>query len=220
MADAATIASLATAGGTLVLAVATFSATRSANRAARASERSLQVGLRPVLMSARPTDPPEKVPFGGGRWLRLTDGMASAGDFDDGLYLAAPLRNVAAGLAVLHSWEVVAGHLAPGTEAPDPGPFRRLQRDLYVPAGDTGYWQGAIRDRSDPLYEPLQECLREGRNFTLHILYGDHEGGQRTITRIVLSPRTSGDGADQREGTSQWFCAVVRHWNLDRLDPR
>src|SRR3954454_14884766 len=61
MADTATIASLATAGGTLVLAVATFSATRSANRSARISEQSLKVGLRPVLFNARPQDPPQKV---------------------------------------------------------------------------------------------------------------------------------------------------------------
>ena len=36
---------LATAGGTLVLAVATFSSVRSANRSARVAERSLLAGL-------------------------------------------------------------------------------------------------------------------------------------------------------------------------------
>jgi hypothetical protein len=45
--DWATIASLATAGGTLVLAVSTFASLRSANRAARAAERSFLVGLQP-----------------------------------------------------------------------------------------------------------------------------------------------------------------------------
>src|ERR1019366_2232510 len=40
--DTSTIASLATAGGTLILAVATFSSTRSANRAARVSEQALK----------------------------------------------------------------------------------------------------------------------------------------------------------------------------------
>lgn len=44
MAHWATISSLATAGGTLVLAVATFSSVRSANRAARVAEKSLLVG--------------------------------------------------------------------------------------------------------------------------------------------------------------------------------
>jgi hypothetical protein len=50
MADWATISSLATAGGTLVLAVATFSSVKSANRSARLAEQSLMVGLRPVLV--------------------------------------------------------------------------------------------------------------------------------------------------------------------------
>ncbi len=51
--DWATIASLATAGGTLVLAVSTFASVRSANRAARAAERSLMVGLQPLLVPSR-----------------------------------------------------------------------------------------------------------------------------------------------------------------------
>ena len=51
--DWASIASLATAAGTLVLAVATFAAVRSANRAARAAEQSLLVGLRPLLVPSR-----------------------------------------------------------------------------------------------------------------------------------------------------------------------
>jgi hypothetical protein len=57
MADWATIWSLATAGGTLVLAAATFYSVRSANRAARTAERALQVGLRPVLVTSRLQDP-------------------------------------------------------------------------------------------------------------------------------------------------------------------
>ena len=75
MADASTIASLATAGGTLILAIATFSSTRSANRAARISEQALKVGLRPVLFNARPQDPPQKVGFADNHWLLLRDGL-------------------------------------------------------------------------------------------------------------------------------------------------
>jgi hypothetical protein len=77
MADTSTIASLATAGGTLILAVATFSSTRSANRAARVSEQALKVGLRPVLFNARPQDPPQKVGFIDDHWLVLRDGLAA-----------------------------------------------------------------------------------------------------------------------------------------------
>jgi len=49
--DWATVSSLATAGGTLALAVATFASVRSANRAARVAEQSLMEGLRPLPLS-------------------------------------------------------------------------------------------------------------------------------------------------------------------------
>ena len=63
MADWVTISALATAGGTLVLAGATYASVRSANRAARVAERSLLAGLRPLLMPSRLDDPPQKVTF-------------------------------------------------------------------------------------------------------------------------------------------------------------
>jgi hypothetical protein len=51
-----TVASFATAAGTLVLAAATFSSIRSANRSARIAERSVQIGLRPILASSLTID--------------------------------------------------------------------------------------------------------------------------------------------------------------------
>ena len=42
------------------------------------------------------------------------------------------------------------------------------------------------------------------------MLYGDHEGGQRAITRFLLVPQDDG----------QWIAASGRHWNIDRPDPR
>jgi hypothetical protein len=53
MANWVTISALATAAGTLVLAVATFASVRSANRAARVAERALFAGLRPLLVPSR-----------------------------------------------------------------------------------------------------------------------------------------------------------------------
>jgi hypothetical protein len=102
--DTSTIASLATAGGTLILAIATFSSTRSANRAARVSEQALNVGLRPLLFSARPQDATQKVGYGDDHWVALRGGLAVAQEADGNIYLAMPLRNVAAGIAVLHGW--------------------------------------------------------------------------------------------------------------------
>jgi hypothetical protein len=216
MADTATIASLATAGGTLVLAVATFASTRSANRAARISEQSLKVGLRPVLFNARPQDAPQKVGWIDDHWLRLRDGLAAAQVDDDNLYMAIPLRNVGSGLAVLHGWHVMPGR-ATLDEHPPLEDFRRLTRDLYVPAGDVSFWQAALRDREDPWYGPVRQAIEEeSSGLTVDILYGDHEGGQRTVTRFFLLPRTYG----RDEERWLWACSTARHWNLDRADPR
>lgn len=217
MADTSTIASLATAAGTLVLAVATFSSTRSANRAARVSERALQVGLRPVLFNARPQDAPQKVGFADDHWLVLRDGLAAVQKADDNLYLAIPLRNVASGIAVLHGWRLWPQRAGADTPpiSPESEDFRRLGRDLYVPAGDISFWQAAIRDRDDPLYEPLRDAIQVGRGISVDVMYGDHEGGQRTITRFYLTPR-----AHNEQEPWLWMCSTSRHWNLDRADPR
>jgi hypothetical protein len=216
MADTSTIASLATAGGTLILALATFSATRSANRAARVSEQALKVGLRPVLFNARPQDPPQKVGYIDDHWLVLRDGLAAAREHDGNLYLAIPLRNVASGLAVLHGWDVWMQRADTRSEPRPIDTFRRLQRDLYVPSGDISFWQAAVRDPDDPLYEPLLESIRAGSGMSVDILYGDHEGGQRTITRFFLTPRARAED----EEPWLWLCSASRHWNLDRADPR
>jgi hypothetical protein len=219
MSDLSTIASLATAGGTLILAIATFSSTRSANRAARVSEQALNVGLRPVLFNARPQDPPQKVGFIDGHWLSLHDGFAAARESDGNVYLAMPLRNVASGMAVLHGWHVWTPSEVgenPPPNAPPVDEFRRLQRDLYVPAGDIGFWQAAVRNREDPLHTPLLEAIDSRTAIIVDILYSDHEGGQRTISRFRLTPRGHVD--DQEPWL--WVCAIARHWNLDRADPR
>jgi hypothetical protein len=216
MADTSTIASLATAGGTLILALATFSSTRSANRAARVSEQALQVGLRPLLFNARPQDPPQKVGFVDDHWLVLRDGLAAVQEFEGSLYLAIPLRNVASGIAVLHGWHLWTQRDRRTIPPPlDSDEFRRLNRDLYVPAGDNNFWQAAVRDPDDPLYAPLREAINARDGISVDVLYGDHEGGQRTVTRFFLAPRAHDD-----EEPWRWQCSTARHWNLDRADPR
>ena len=175
MADWRTISALATAGGTLVLAGATFAAVRSAHQSARVTERALLASIRPVLVPSRLQDPPEKV----------------------------------GGLAVLDRWDFLADNIS---ESPhrDPGDFRRLTRDLYIPGGDLGFWQGALRDPDESTFAVVRDAVDAHRRVAIDLLYGDHEGGQRTITRFVLLHREDG----------QWLTAVSRHWNLDRSDPR
>ncbi len=216
MADTSTIASLATAGGTLILALATYSSTRSANRAARVSEQSLKIGLRPVLFNARQQDPAQKVSFIDEHRIHLHDGLAAAQISEENLYFAIPLRNVAAGLAVLHGWHMLVGRPRADEPLAALEEFRRLNRDLYVPSGDVSFWQAALRDPDDHLYGPAREAIRAGSGLTIDILYGDHEGGQRTVTRFFISPRTHA----AVEEPWLWFCSTARHWNLDRDDPR
>jgi hypothetical protein len=210
MADWATISSLATAGGTLVLAIATFASVRSANRSARVAERSLLVGLRPVLTASREQDPGEDVFFGDEHHFRVEGGVAAVEEADGNVYMAIPLRNVGAGLGVLHGWHVTRGGRIRDDPRDNLDDFRQQQRDLYVPPGDTSYWQGAVRDEDDRFMAPAREAVRAREPMTIDLLYGDHEGGQRTITRFVLTPD---------EGRA-WPARVLRHWPIEGIDPR
>ncbi|MGO8824486.1 MAG: hypothetical protein ACLQU9_04530 [Acidimicrobiales bacterium] len=211
--DWATIATFATAIGTLVLAVATFAAVRSANLSARVAERSFQVNLRPVLVSSRIDDPVQKIRWVDDHWARLEGNQAIMEFIDGSIYLAISVRNVGSGLAVTFGWSVMTEIVYADTPHADPGQFRMQTRDLYTAPGDIGFWQGAIRDASDPVYAALSKDISEARPFTIDVLYGDHEGGQHTITRFGIFPRGDGDA-------TKWIPAVSRHWNLDRPDPR
>jgi hypothetical protein len=209
MADWATISALATAGGTLILATATFASVRSANRAARVAEQSLLTNLRPLLTTSRLEDPGEKVGFADDHWMRIPGGGAGADVTDDAIYLAISLRNAGSGLAVLHGWRFYAErNFSPDHPAPDE--FRRLTRDLYIAPGEPGFWQGAIRDQADPEYAVARAAIEARQAMSVDILYGDQEGGQRIISRFGITPRSDGN----------WMAAVGRHWNIDRSDPR
>jgi hypothetical protein len=207
MADWVTISSLATAGGTLVLAGATFASVRSANRAARVAERSLLVGLRPVLVPARTEDPPQRIDFAEGYVMRVAGGKAEVQEHDGVYYLGMPVRNVGSGLAVLQGWYMTAGRVS-GVQArhADPSEFRTTVRDVYVPGGDVGFWQAAVREHDDRFRPAVAESLSEQRDLTIDVLYGDHEGGQPTVSRFVISPHEGG----------VWSATVGRHWILDR----
>ncbi len=210
MADWVTISSLATAGGTLVLALATFASVRSANRAARVAERSLLLGLRPLLMPSRLTDPEQKVGFADAHWVRVPGGGATAEATDEAVYLVMSLRNAGNGIAVLHGWTFEPDFRS-ASQPSALGSFRRLTRDIYIAPGDVGFWQGAFRERSTAEFAAATSAVTERRRLTIELLYGDHEGGQRTISRFGLQPRADGEG---------WIASVSRHWNVDRSDPR
>lgn len=214
MTDWSTIANLGTAGGTALLAVATFSATRTANAAARSAERSLLEGLRPILVPTRWEDPGQKVRFMDGLWLHVKGGRAVLRVSDEAVYLVISLRNVGRGLAVLHGWDVLTSEVSTAPRH-EPDEYHRLTRDIYIAPGDGGFCQVAIREPGAEQFLALTERAEDGRSFTVDVLYGDAEGGQRVITRLGLS-RSPARDSEQDE----WALSAGRHWNLDRPDPR
>jgi hypothetical protein len=214
VADWVTISALASAGGTLVLAGVTVASVRSANRAARVAEQSLLAGQRPLLVSSRVDDPPQKVGFADDVWLVARGGQGDAQARDGAAYFAIAVRNVGTGIAVLHGWhlfpEIQLGADITPTPVED---FTMLTRDLYIAPDDVGFWQGAFRDQSSRAYREARRAVEAPQRMSIDILYGDFEGGQRVITRFLLSPHETDDGV-------RWFASVGRHWNVDRPDPR
>jgi hypothetical protein len=208
--DWTTVSALATGFGTLVLAAATFASVRSANRAARVAEEALSVGLRPLLINSRLNDPAQKIFFQEGKRVQLEGGRGAAEVADDVVYLAISIRNAGRGIAVLHGWRFMVGRdLNP--QRPDPDDFRHQNRDILIAPDDIGFWQGAFRDSSDPQYEQAVAAVNKNEALTIDLLYGDYEGGQRVISRMLVQR-----GSDDEP----WLASVARHWNVDRPDPR
>jgi hypothetical protein len=203
--------SLGTAIGTLVLAAATFSAVRSSNRSARIAEVALQEQRRPLLAPSRLEDPKQKIMFLEGNWVSASGGHGVVEHADGIVYLAISLRNVGSGIAVCQGWTVRPG-TAPSATVPTHAPleeFHLQSRDLYIPAGDIGMWQGALRNPDDPIRAGAVEAIGTGQSITVELLYSDQVGRQRTVSRFGLTPVN---------GT--WIAALTRHWYLDWDGPR
>jgi hypothetical protein len=210
MADWTTISSLATGAGTLVLAVATFAAVRSSNRSARIAEVALQEQRRPVLTQSRLDDAEQKIMFVDGRWVRVSGGGAEAVRENGNVYLAMSLRNVGSGIGVLQGWSVRTGLLRGSVDHTPQDAYRTQTRDLYIPAGDIGLWQGALRDASDPAHREVSDAINRREPISVELLYSDQVGAQRTITRFNVIPA----------GEDRWLATVGRYWYLDRSGPR
>jgi len=210
VADWVTISSLATAAGTLVLATATFASVRSANHAARVAEESLLAATRPLLMPSRAEDSPIKVGFGDDHFVLTPGGGGTAEVADTAIYLTISVRNVGNGIAVLHGWRVEPSFELAQADHPGLEGFRRLTRDLYIAAGDVAFWQGAFRDPVEPEFDDVGGRIAARERIAVDLLYGDHQGSQRVISRFLLRPLEDG----------KWLATVGRHWNVDRPDPR
>jgi hypothetical protein len=209
MSDWVTISSLATAGGTLVLAGATFAAVRSGNRSARIAEQTLLAGLRPLIVTSRREDPPEKVGFGDDKWLVAPGGGGAVEITDDAIYLIIALRNAGNGIAILHGWNLYRSGDQPDDPRTQLDSFHRLTRDIYIAPNDGGFWQGAFRNPSAAEFAYARDALRSGERVGIDILYGDQQGMQRMISRFSLLAHDD-----------TWAATISRHWNVDGADPR
>ena len=193
-----------------MLALATFASVRSANRSARVAELALQEQRRPVLVQSRMDDPLQKIMFVDEHWVHVPGSGAVAEHRDGTVYLAMSLRNVGAGIGVLQGWIARAGLRTSDVVPAREEEFRRQTRDLYIPAGDIGLWQGALRDPADDGHAPIVEAAVQRQTISLDLLYTDQVGGQRTISRFHLVPA----------GEDAWIASVGRHWYLDQEGPR
>jgi hypothetical protein len=221
VADWVTISSLATAGGTLALAGATYASVRSSNRSARVAELALEEQRRPVLVHSNADDHAQKARFADGHPLTIPGGGAIVDSVREAVYMAASLRNVGVGIAVLQGWQASAITGADpesqalwrksllAAEQPEVTDFRPLTRDQYIASGDVGVWQGAVRDPADPLFAEIAAAQSHDLPVMVDILYTDQVGEQRTISRFALLPE---------EGRR--LTAVARHWSLDAAAPR
>jgi hypothetical protein len=215
MADWATISSLATAGGTLVLAVATFAAVKSSQRSARVAEQALQEQRRPLFVQSRADDPRQKIMFGDQHWVTVEGSRGAAEHMDGTVYLVMSLRNIGAGIGVCQGWAVRPGLQRRVDDHVPEEQFRDQLRDLYIPAGDVGLWQGAIRDADDPQHREIADAIGRNEPVSIELLYSDQVGEQRTVSRYSLIPF-----AREESEEVNWMVSGSRHWYLDRAGPR
>ena len=207
--DWPTIASLATAAGTLVLAIATFAAVRSSNRSARLAELALEEQRRPVLVQSRLDDPLQKIMFVDGHWVSVAGSGAVVESLNGTVYLVMSLRNVGAGIGVLQGWTARAG-LVTSADPAGEQEFRRQTRDLYIPPDDVGLWQAALRDPAEEINAAIARAAEARETISIDLLYTDQVGGQHTISRFQVVP----------VGEDAWLTSSGRHWYLDHEGPR
>ena len=173
--------------------------------------------MRPLLVASRMDDTRQKIFFQEGRYMLLEGGRGGA-DFENGVvYLGISLRNAGPGIAVLHGWRFLTG-VEINPPRPELETFRHQGRDLLIAPGDIGFWQGAFRDSGDPQYDEAVTAVKADDDevvLGIDLLYGDNDGGQRVISRMMLR----GYARDQ-EADRHWIASAVRHWNVDRPDPR
>ena len=157
-----TLAELATAGGTLVLAISTFASVRSANRAARAAE---------LVTPGRTAAAAGPVPAPGSGSEGLLDrlqacraGGRHGGGRGRGRHDLP--GNVGAQPGERHRGDAGLAGAADRRAAPGDVGVPRQTR-LYVAPSDTGSWQAALRDPDDPERGRVAEAVKARQPVTV-----------------------------------------------------
>jgi hypothetical protein len=160
------------------------------------------------------------------KWVRIPGGGAvgevGSGDGSHGagtqvVYLAIALRNAGNGIAVLHGWRFFPEMHRDQEHAPL-DEFQQQTRDLYIPVGDVGFWQGAFRDPEAAGYQDARKAIEDHGPWSVELLYADHEGGQQAISRFLVLPvDRQVEGADDRPG---WLVSASRHWTIDPAEQK
>ena len=128
---------------------------------------------------------------GGAATAEIGGGDGGLGPRDSVLYFSLSLRNVGNGDRRAARVAGKSSNQAPHTNEPRPplDEFVMQTRDMYIPVGDIGFWQGAIRDLADPRYPAARKTVENRNEWMVDLLYGDQDGGQRAISRFRCQPR-------------------------------
>lgn len=91
---------------------------------------------------------------------------------------------------MLHGWRVEPSRdVATMSDRPGLNAFRSQSCDLYVPAGDVGFWQGAIRDRTNSSWDLVAERIEAREGLVVDLLLQRSPWRQRMITWFSYLPR-------------------------------
>ena len=64
--------------------------------------------------------------------------------------------------------------------------FTAQIRDIYLPPGDIGFWQGALRDPAAAVFKRVGAVIETTQPLMVSVVYGDFAGGQRVISQCAL----------------------------------
>jgi hypothetical protein len=132
------------------------------------------------------------------------------------LGVATPIRNVGNGMAIIDGWEPFAGQKKATDAWGALEDFRRQTRALWVAPGDVAFWQGALRDDTDALQKEISSGVADGA-LPVDLLYLDHEGGQRTVSRFSLIRQKNDEvlGEDEGRPGEHWWVSLSLHHDIE-----